>query len=143
MFLLGVFLLGLKVLIEPKSSYWAHKFLFGTQVLIGHTLWSKWKSSVFKVTHYILTKFFYQKMKYLAKILISEETIIFDLCNFFNYYFKKSFLAGVPIKNKYARLEHLPNKVFWFLLGTPPVLFSLIWTLFFSFEWRWPWLLFE
>ena len=30
MFLLGVFLLGLKVLIEPQSSYWAHKFLLGT-----------------------------------------------------------------------------------------------------------------
>ena len=42
-------------------------------------------------------------MKYLAKILISEETIIFDVYNFFNYYFKKSFLAGAPSKNKNAQ----------------------------------------
>ena len=69
-----------------------------------------------------IDKIFLSKDEIIPKTLIRKKTIVFDFHTINNKYFKKFILAGVPIENKYARLEHLPNKVFWFLLCAPPVM---------------------
>ena len=100
--------MGAQVLIRHTSSYWAHPLIKVKELRFqGHAL------------H--IDKIFLSKDEIIPKTLIRKKTIVFDYHTINNKYFKKFILAGVPIENKYARLEHLPNKVFWFLFGTPPV----------------------
>ena len=81
----------------------------------------KMKKPLFQGHTLGIDNFFYQKINYSLRLWSAKRKLIFNVSTIFNNYFKKSFSAGAHLKNKNAQLEHLPNKVFWFLLCAPPV----------------------
>ena len=61
------------------------------EVLILHILWWKWKSPFFKVTRYVLTIFFNQKINYSLRLWSAKRKLTFNVSTIFNYYLKKVF----------------------------------------------------